>query len=326
MAALRVALVGAGVMGGNHARVLSRLPGVILAGIVDADPAKAQTLAAAHGCPALNGIEDIPGRADAVVVASASTTHATIGAYLLRAGLPCLIEKPLAMTESESLALIAAAERAGVPLAVGHIERFNPAVVKAAEILADQRIHAFDVRRFNPGSARILDTDVVIDLMIHDLDSVLFLAGRAPDRIAAQGVALGKPGVADHATAVLGWGGQAPMVATVAASRITHQRVREAQILCDAGLVLVNYLTQEVFIARGAAASARPVGQWPLVAGTGLDLSMDKLFVRQGEALAAELTAFTQAVAAGRMEAGVSATEALTALQVVWAVQAGIAA
>src|SRR6185437_17078405 len=126
-----------------------------------------------------------------------------IGVALLADGIPCLIEKPLAIDETQCRALIAAADRAAVPLAVGHVELFNPAVEVAADLVAGERILALEARRLNPGSARIQDTDVVIDLMVHDIDTVRLLTGAEPSEIAAQGIAVAQAGLADHATALL---------------------------------------------------------------------------------------------------------------------------
>jgi predicted dehydrogenase len=305
-APLRVAVVGAGRMGANHARVLAGLPDVTLAGVLDSDRSLAAALASVHGCPVLGALDEVRAHADAAIVAVSSAAHAEIGTALLGAALPCLIEKPLAMTHAECRDLIAAAERAGVPLAVGHVERFNPAVTAAADFLAGDRILAIEGRRLNPGSARIQDSDVVIDLMVHDIDTVLYLLGASPAAVSAQGVAIARPDLADHATAILSFPDGA--VASLTASRIAHVRVRALTILCSERTVALDYLAQSVTVTAGHG--GKPVA----------------LPVVKGQSLERELAAFVSAVRAQRFDAGVGAEEALRDLSVVWAIQDRLAA
>jgi predicted dehydrogenase len=304
MADLRLAVIGAGVMGGNHARVAAGLPGVTLAYVCDADPARAADLAARwNAAPA--ALETLPGRIDAAIIASSSSTHADIGSYLLSHGIPCLIEKPLAVSREECARLMAAAAQAGVPVAVGHVERFNPAILATLDLLRGHGVQMVEARRLNPGSARILDTDVVIDLMVHDLDVVQALMGGAPQRISAMGFAAARPGVSDHATALLGFGGA---MATVTASRATRVRVRALLIESDLGVVAVNYLTRSVTLTRSAGAEAEDIP------------------VPAGEPLALEQTRFFDAIRASRPEAaGILPAEALATLETVWKIQALIA-
>lgn len=304
-APLRVAVVGAGIMGGNHARVLSRLPGIVVAAIVDPDAERGRAMAELHGCPWQADSSGLAGRVEAVTIASSSSTHHSVARQVLADGIPCLVEKPMALSEADCLELIEAAKAKDVPLAVGHVERFNPAVTKARELLRGQQIHAIDGRRLNPGSNRILDADVVEDLMVHDLDAVLAIMGAVPDSVSARGVAVARPGIVDHATALLGYGGRSSVVLT--ASRIADVRVRELQIQSGIGMVTVNYLSQEVLVTRAR----------------GQDFVTEKIFVRQGEPLALELGSFLDGVRAGRTE-GATGSDGLAALRLVWAVQAGL--
>src|SRR5213076_2407060 len=145
---------------------------------------------ARHGCMALTDVAELVGLVDAASVAVSSSRHAEVGCLLLEAGVPCLIEKPLATNEADGLALIQAAEERGLPLLVGHIERFNPAVDQLREILRDDHdVLAVDARRMSAVSSRITDVDVVADLMVHDLDIVLDLLGAAPVDVVARGAA-----------------------------------------------------------------------------------------------------------------------------------------
>jgi predicted dehydrogenase len=305
-APLRVAVIGAGRMGGHHARILGSVAGARLAGLHDAEGERAAALAAQHGCPVFARLDDVVPACDAAIVAASSPAHLAVGRALLEAGIPCLIEKPLATIEADCLDLIATAARRGVLLAVGHSERFNPATVAALAALAGWQVHAIETRRFNPGSARIADTGVVSDLMIHDLDIVLRVIGGPPLEVAASGITRDPAAGADHAVALLSFGGG--VTASCAASRITAHRVRELAVMADRGTILVDYLARTVTrIAPGAAPA--PIA----VAAT--------------DALAAEQAAFVDAVrggAAGR-DRCVSGAEALAALRVAWAVERQIA-
>ena len=305
-AALRVALVGAGRMGANHARVLAAMQDVRLVGIHDRSIDRAQALAETHGCAVLRSLDELRGGVDAAIIAVSSSAHAEIGVALLADGIPCLIEKPLAIDETQCRALIAAAAKAAVPLAVGHVERFNPAVGVAADLVAGERILALEARRLNPGSARIQDTDVVIDLMVHDIDTVRLLIGAEPCEIAAQGIAVAQPGLADHATALLCFRGGA--VASLVASRLAQMRVRTLTIFCPQRTVTLDYLGQSVSVARdgGEAPEAVPV--------------------QKAAPLERELAGFLAAIRGGRGGDIVGPEEALRGLAIAWAVQQKLAA
>lgn len=313
---LRVAVVGAGRMGGNHARILAGAQGVELVAIVDHNANKAARIATQHGCASFDDPAQLVGKVDAVTIATPSSLHASVGAFLLENDIACLIEKPLALTEEDCERLIEIAERKSVPLAVGHIERFNPAVARAAEFLADHKILAIETRRLNPGSARIQDNDVVSDLMVHDLDIVLHLmGGQAPTSVAARGLWRRVEGLHDHVTALLSFGPNCH--ATLIASRVTHIKIRDLQILTEAGLVTVDFVGQQATFMRSHELERRPVAGMPTPAA----IEVEPIPVRQAEPLAVELTTFLDAVRAGSLDAGVPGRDALAALRAVWAIQ-----
>src|SRR5258706_16391359 len=184
--ALRVAVVGVGHLGKHHARILSTLPDVNLIGVVDTNRPRADEIAAAHGTKALYDARELAGRVDAVTIAVPTERHLEIALPFLEAGVPVLVEKPMARSLAEADAMIAAALRAGVVLAVGHTERFNPAVETARPLLVDPRF--IEVHRLGTFPERSLDIDVVFDLMIHDLDVVLSLVAADVTSIEAVGV------------------------------------------------------------------------------------------------------------------------------------------
>lgn len=299
-APLRVAVIGAGRMGAHHARVLGQIEGARLVGIEDQDAARAAALAAQHGVPALAGLDAVVKGCDAAIVASASSSHREVGQALLDAGIPCLIEKPLALREADCLALIASAARRGVVLAVGHVERFNPATAALLAAIAGWPVRTIETRRFNPGSGRIADTSVVSDLMVHDLDVVLGIMGGAPSAITAAGTVRDPAAGADHAMAVLNFPGG---LVSCAASRITPTRVRELVLASERGTVVVDYLARSVTLTPpGGTVQALPVAA--------------------DDALTVELAGFLDAVR-GRAAPGrcVDGGAALAALRIAWAIE-----
>ena len=183
---LRIAVIGVGYLGRHHARILSDLPGVELVAVVDTNRARAEEVAEARKTRPMVDYREVVGQVDAVTIAVPTERHLEIAAPLLKAGLPVLVEKPMARSLAEADAMIAAAREAGVLLSVGHTERFNPAVAEARPLLADPRF--IEVHRLGTFPERSLDIDVVFDLMIHDLDVLLSLVTSDVESIEAVGV------------------------------------------------------------------------------------------------------------------------------------------
>ena len=170
---VRVAVVGAGDFGRNHARVYRELEGAELAGIVDANPARAEQVAKEFSTEVFPDIESLAGRVDAASVAVPTIVHARVGCRLLELGIDVLVEKPMAASLVEADELLSAAGRASRILQVGHLERFNPGIV--AVMPAMNHPLYFEVHRLGVFTPRSLDIDVVYDVMIHDLDILLAL-------------------------------------------------------------------------------------------------------------------------------------------------------
>lgn len=314
MTDLRVAVIGVGAMGWNHARIYAALKGVDLVGVVDADCDRAARAAAEFDCPVLPSLEAASDVADAVSVAVPSTLHAEVAGPLLERGVHCLVEKPLAPTIQEAKELVAAAAASGAVLLVGHVERFNPAVQQLQTILEDgHEIAAVDVRRMSTVSSRIVDVDVVADLMVHDIDIVLELLGEDIVDIAARAVQVGDAQGDDYVTALLSFASGA--VASLTASRITQNKIRTLQVTTDSSYFTVDYANQELIIYReGAAAAWRQPdldhGQYAL------ELRADRVFVRSEEPLLRELRHFVQA-ARGKEAPAVTGQRAITVLELV---------
>ena len=190
---LRLAVIGAGQFGKNHCRAVHESPRAQLCAVVDTDTARAAELAALYGAEALADAAQLAGKVDAAIVAVPTTVHEEIGGMLAASGIDILVEKPITPDLASAGRLIEAAERHGRILQVGHIERFNPAVVEL-ERRATLPLF-FEIHRMNLFSPRSLDVDVVLDLMIHDVDIVLALARAEPVEIRAAGISILSPKV-----------------------------------------------------------------------------------------------------------------------------------
>ena len=281
---LRVAVIGVGHLGRHHARLLGSMPSVSLQAVVDLDLARAEAAAKPSGAEALTDWRGLIGRVDAVTIAVPTIGHREIAVPLLLAGIPVLVEKPMAATLAEADEMIAAAARTGVALAVGHTERFNPAVVAARPLLDDPRF--IEVHRLGVFPERSLDIDVVLDVMIHDLDVVLSLVPSEVESIEAVGVPV-LTGRVDIANVRLRFANGC--IANLTASRISRDRVRKIRFFQPAGYLSIDYAQQKVEAWR---LTAGPGGAPSIVGG--------ELPVTNEEPLALELADFVDAVASRR--------------------------
>jgi predicted dehydrogenase len=214
-----------------------------LAAIVDTDAARAAELAAKYNTVALTDARELVGRADGAIVAVPTTRHAEVGCLLLDAGLDVLVEKPIATDLAEADRLIAAAERGGRILQVGHVERFNPAVLELERRLTLPLF--FEIHRMNQFSARSLDVDVVLDLMIHDVDLVLGLTGADPQEIRAAGISILSQKV-DIANVRLAFANGC--VANLTASRISTESVRKMRLFQPHQYLSLDYARRDLAI------------------------------------------------------------------------------
>ena len=237
---VRVAVIGAGSFGCNHARVLSRMPEVELAAIVDVDWGKAERLAGQFGSKAYSKLEDMP-PVDAAIVATPTVTHEAVADTLLLSGLDVLVEKPIADSAAAGERLTRLAETQGRILQVGHLERFNPAVEKLA---TECTVPLFwEVHRLSVFTPRSLDVDVVLDLMIHDIDIVLSLTRELPTEIRGAGISVLSQQV-DIANVRLEFA--SGCVANLTASRVSTEQVRKLRLFQPGEYLSVDYRRQDL--------------------------------------------------------------------------------
>ena len=241
---MRIAVIGAGVMGTNHARVAGTLPDVELTHVVDADAERAAAAASAHGAIAATDPLSVIGQVDAAIVALPTLLHAEVAVPLLEQGIHCLVEKPIAGSVADGERIIAAAASGGAVLAVGHVERFNPAMIEA-EKFVDGPIH-IETARVGPFSSRVADS-VVTDLMIHDLDLVRSLAAGELASVAAIAQRV-RTDTEDLATALVRF--DSDVSASLTASRLGQQKSRTIGITKKDSYLYVDMMRQEVTIQR----------------------------------------------------------------------------
>lgn len=238
---MKAVVIGVGHLGRHHARILAALPGVSLAGVVDTNRERAVQIANEHSTAAFDDAGEIRETIDVAVVAVPTASHAKIALPLIESGVHTLIEKPIAQTVAEADALIAAAKSAGVVLAVGHSERFNPAVVAARPYLSDPRF--IEVHRLGSQLGRSLDIDVVLDLMIHDLDLILSVVKSPVESVEAVGVPVLTAKV-DIANARIRFTNGC--IANLTASRISKDQVRKIRFFQRERYVSIDMAIGEV--------------------------------------------------------------------------------
>ncbi|MGA8026531.1 MAG: Gfo/Idh/MocA family oxidoreductase [Bryobacteraceae bacterium] len=307
MKAIRVAVIGSGSFGRNHARVISQLPDVELAAIVDLDFDKARSLAQEYGFPAFAGVEQIPHPIDAAIVATPTVTHEQVASKLLEAGIDVLVEKPIAHSSEAGERLARLAREHGRILQAGHLERFNPAVTALEKALTVPLF--FEVHRLSMFTPRSLDIDVVLDLMIHDLDIVLSFTREQPEDIRAAGISV-LSGRVDIANVRLSF--PSGCVANLTASRVSTEKVRKLRLFQPGEYISVDYGRQDA--SRLAICRTNPADP---------QIGFVPFPVDQGEPLKLELEAFFRSVRE-RTPPRVDGFEATNALRVAESILAKI--
>jgi len=277
---LLVGVAGVGHLGRHHARIYAGLPGVRLVAVADRDMARARAVAQEYHCAALADAAQLVGKVQAASVAVPTLHHREVGEALLSGGVDVLVEKPMAASLEDADALNAVANDAGRIVMIGHIERFNPAMIALARAVDAPRY--LEIHRLAGFTERSTDVDVVLDLMIHDLDLLLFLDGTEPISVDAVGVAALTEKV-DIASARIRLA--SGCVANLTASRISTDKVRKIRVFQSRTYLACDTVAGTVERYRlQFGPDARP------------RIQRDRLPVEPGEPLALELAAFIEAV------------------------------
>ena len=296
---LRAGVVGVGVMGSNHARVLAELPRVELVGVADPDRVQARSVAQALGCAEFPDFASlIDAGVEAVTIAAPTHVHHEIALACIARGVHVLVEKPIASTIAEGRAIVAAARRAGVTLMVGHVERFNPAVQAIKDALRGEDILSIAITRVGPFPPRMSNVGVVIDLAVHDIDLIRWFTDSEIVEVQPQ---LSSAVAEREDIALLQFRTASGVLAHINTNWLTPFKARDVQVATRRKYVMADLLTRQVTECFGF----KPDGAY----------SMRHLPVGHAEPLRAEIAAFAAAVRSGTAPA-VSGEEGVASLEI----------
>jgi UDP-N-acetylglucosamine 3-dehydrogenase len=296
---LKVGVIGVGVMGGNHARVLSEMAGVQLVGVVDPDLRQREYVARNVHCAAFGDLDAlIAGGVDAVTIAAPTHLHHDLALACISRGIHVMVEKPIAPTVEEGHAIVAAARRAGVTLMVGHVERFNPAVESIKRAIKDQAILSIAITRVGPFPPRMSNVGVVIDLAVHDIDLIRWFTDSEIVEIQPQ---LSSAIAEREDIALLQFRTASGVLAHINTNWLTPFKARTIHVATRDKYLIGDLLTLQVTECFGF----QPDGSY----------SMRHLSVGYAEPLRAELLSFVNAVCTGRPPA-VTGEEGVASLEI----------
>jgi hypothetical protein len=280
---LRLGVVGAGVMGSNHARVLAGLPDTTLVGVVDPLPAHRSRVTELTKCPTFETVDElIAAGVDAVTIAAPTHLHYEIALAVIAHKVHLLVEKPIASTVEEGEAIVNAAQRAGVTLMVGHVERFNPAVAAIKQAISGEDILSIAITRVGPFPPRMSNVGVVIDLAVHDIDLIRWFTESDIVEVQPQ---LSSAVAEREDIALLQFRTASGVLAHINTNWLTPFKARNVTVATRGKYVMGDLLTRQVTECFGF----KPDGSY----------SMRHLPVGHDEPLRAELIAFLDAVRSG---------------------------
>ncbi len=313
---IKVAVIGVGSMGRNHARVYSEMPGVMLVAVSDVYLETAQVVARRCGAAAyadyMQMLDEV--KPDAVSIAVPTVHHLAVAKEVIKRGIHVLIEKPIAMEIADALEIIGDADYANVKLAVGHIERFNPAVIALKQHLAQGelgQVFQIDVRRQGPFPVRVQDVGVVIDLAVHDLDIIRYISGAEVVRVSAELDHRVHTHHEDTLSGLLRLDNGS--IATLAINWLTPTKIRELLVTGEQGMFRVDYLTQDLYFYENATTCGPDWETLRVLRGVS-EGRMLRHVVNKKEPLRAELDAFIAAVC-GEAPVAVTGLDGLRALE-----------
>jgi virulence factor len=306
---IRVGVIGVGRQGERHSRVYSSLAGVDFVGVSDVSFDRGSAIAARYGVEFFPDYADLLDRVDAVSIATPTFSHLAVVAACLSRQVHLLVEKPLASDLDEARQIVRLAEQSPVVVQVGHIERFNPAFLELQSVVEDLAVIAVNARRLSPFDTSNTDTNVLLDLMIHDLDLVLTLFGGEVASIQAYARSA-RTAVADYVVATLTMA-RGP-VATLTASRVTEHKVRLLEITALDAYVEADLLGKTISIYRRTFPEYLTNHQRPLRYRQ--ENIVERIYIPTAEPLLLELQDFIRCVRDGTRPK-VSARDGLRALE-----------
>lgn len=298
---LRAGVIGVGYLGRLHAQKIASFDDVVFSGVCDADRERGEAVAQEFGTPFFENTRKLLREVDAVSIAVPTTAHFRVAREAIRAGVHVLLEKPIAATVREGRTLVREAAERGLVFQIGHLERFNSAVISATSVLKEPRF--IECHRLGMFGGRGTDVDVVLDLMIHDIDLLLSFVRSPVARISAVGVPVISSNV-DIANARLTFANGC--VANVTASRVSMRKQRKIRIFQEDAYVSMDFVENQIQIYRRTF----PTGPGSLPEITGEVLETEK-----GDALRDEVRSFVECARTGAAPR-VSGEDGLAALEV----------
>ncbi len=315
---MKLGVVGCGHLGSIHARVYTEIPGVTLCGVHDIDPATSAAVAERHGCMAYESLTALAAEADALSICVPTTEHCEVALAAMEHQCHLLVEKPIADDIESGKRMVAEADKRGLQMMVGHVERFNPAIIAALPYF--NRPGFVESHRLAPFGHRGAEVAVVLDLMIHDIDLLTMILGEPVDDLRASGISVLTPDL-DIANARIEFKGGC--VANITASRISRERLRKVRFFQSDSYISIDLLAGQVEMFRKAPdfgtklsqAIATPEG----LAGISLESFVEPvpITVTPAEPLRLELEAFVRAIE-GDKPVPISGADGLRSLEIAY--------
>lgn len=313
---INVAVIGVGSMGQNHARVLFNLDDVELKAVVDADLKQASKIGKKYNVNIYSDYKEMFEKedVDAVCVAVPTKFHKEVALYALNLKKHVLLEKPIAVNEKEGKDIIDCAKKNKVKLMIGHIERFNPAIIELksrldAGELGD--IYKIDVQRIGPFPVRVTDVGVIIDLSVHDIDIIQYLMKSDLNRVYSETQQRLHPTFEDSVTALLRY--KNGVLAILNVNYLSPTKVRQLLVFGKKGMFKVDYLNQELYFYENKSFSS---DDWSSIS----EGDMKKIRVNKKEPLQGEIEAFLESINKGE-DSSISGEDGLKALQIADAIR-----
>ncbi len=306
---IKVAVIGVGSMGQNHARIYFHNENVELAAVADPNPEFLKKVCKIYNTKGYGDYREMLEKEDidAVSIAVPTQFHKEVAIYVLNRGKHVLLEKPIALTEEEARSIIECAKKNKAKLMVGHIERFNPAIIELKKRLHELgEIYKVDVQRIGPFPSRITDVGVIVDLSVHDIDVIDYLINHSLTRLYAETQQKLHPSHEDSVTAMLRYGNDINAILSI--DYLSPTKIRQIQIFGKKGMFKVNYLDQELYFYENPGYSS---DSWDTV----VEGDMKKIILPKKEPLAGEIDAFISCILKDT-EPAVSGEQGLRALKI----------
>ena len=311
---MRAAVIGAGSMGFSHARIYAEMDDVELVAVADPDPRACRRIFNTYRPQVYDNYLELLDRErpDLVSVAVPTALHVEVSCEAMSRGVHVLVEKPLALTIEDGRVIIDAAREFGTKLSVGHVERFNPAVIEVKRRLEQEelgRIFQVRARRVSPFPGRIQDVGVILDMATHDIDVIRHLLGSDVDRVFAETARKAHATCEDLLSAILRF--KNGVIGVLDVNWLTPAKVREVAVLGEGGMYVTDYLTQDVYWYKNTPIT----DSWESLSvfRGAMEGDMVRIHLRKEEPLRAELVSFVAAVSEDR-EPEVNGTDALVAI------------